>query len=453
MKRSTGITRSSCITSIGLALAVLAGSAWAQEQSTAQQQNSKPAHYTVIDLGSLGGPYSEAFFMNNNGAIGGVSSRADGTEHAFLWQEGVMADLGTLGGANSIAYGGPNLSNQLAGESDTAAEDPNGEDFCGFGTHHICHPFLWQPLLFGPGVMLTLPTLGGHNGEANGINDRGEVAGTAENATADTSCPVGQALHQFKPVTWWMGGIRELNTFPGDPDGVAMGTNDNGDVVGGSGDCGAYNANTGLNLLALHALLWKNGTVINLGNLKGNGEGAGILALNVNNGDEVVGESDTLDNASFHAFLWTRETGMQDLGTLHSDDIGSVASGLDDKGNVVGLSIDATFTPHAFLRSNGEAMIDLNTLIPATAPLFLLQACSINSRGEITGLAVENSTGDLHAFLATPSSSEADSDTAANTEQGGSREGRKVVLTENAGNQLQKSLRLRLPGGQPTQPQ
>jgi probable HAF family extracellular repeat protein len=232
-----------------------------------------------------------------------------------------------------------------------------------------------------------------------------------------------------------------------------MGTNDNGDVVGGSGDCGVFNANTGLNLVALHALLWHNGTAINLGNLKGTGEGAGILAFNVNNEDEVVGFSDTLNNASFHAFLWTGETGMLDLGTLHSDDIGSAATGLDDEGNVVGLSLDSTFTPHAFLRPKGEAMIDLNTLIPSDSPLFLLQACSINSRGELTGLAIENSTGDLHAFLATPSSSEAVSDSSAATEQGESSEGRKVVLTENARSQLQKLLRFHLPGVQPTQPQ
>jgi hypothetical protein len=56
-------------------------------------------------------------------------------------------------------------------------------------------------------------------------------------------------------------------------------------------------------------------------------------------------------------------------------------------------------TPHAFLRLNGEKMIDLNTLIATDSPCFLYQACSINSRGELTGLALEISTGELHAFL------------------------------------------------------
>src|ERR1035438_9517654 len=180
-------------------------------------QVAQPQHYTVTDLGTLGGPYSEAFYMNDKAAVGGVSSRADGTEHAFLWQKGVMADLGTLGGPNSEAFGGPNLWNELVGQSETADIDPDNENFCGFGTHQICRPFLWQPLPFEQGVMLRLPTLGGHNGQADGVNNRGEVVGTAENATADTSCPMGQSLHQFKPVSWRLGEIRELRTFSGDP--------------------------------------------------------------------------------------------------------------------------------------------------------------------------------------------------------------------------------------------
>lgn len=61
----------------------------------------------------------------------------------------------------------------------------------------------------------------------------------------------------------------------------------------------------------------------------------------------------------------------------------------------------ASFNPRAFLRQNG-VMTDLNTLIPANSPLHLLLACSINSSGQIVGLAV-TSGGELHGYLATPS--------------------------------------------------
>ena len=46
-------------------------------------------------------------------------------------------------------------------------------------------------------------------------------------------------------------------------------------------------------------------------------------------------------------------------------------------------------------------MTDLNTLVAAPSPLYLLTGCSINSRGEITGLGVTN-TGEIHTYLATP---------------------------------------------------
>jgi len=46
-------------------------------------------------------------------------------------------------------------------------------------------------------------------------------------------------------------------------------------------------------------------------------------------------------------------------------------------------------------------MTDLNTLVVGDSPLYLLTGCSINSRGEITGLGL-TSTGEIHTYLATP---------------------------------------------------
>jgi hypothetical protein len=47
-------------------------------------------------------------------------------------------------------------------------------------------------------------------------------------------------------------------------------------------------------------------------------------------------------------------------------------------------------------------MTDLDTLIPLDSPLILLEATgTINSRGQIAGIALQKSTGQVHAFLAT----------------------------------------------------
>jgi hypothetical protein len=84
-------------------------------------------------------------------------------------------------------------------------------------------------------------------------------------------------------------------------------------------------------------------------------------------------------------------------------------------------------------------MTDLNALIPADSPLFLIQACSINSRGEIVAIAIHKSTGDFHAYMATPKPSEGGGVSAAPTEQG-SGESTKVTLPENVRELLQQRL-------------
>jgi probable HAF family extracellular repeat protein len=361
---------------------------------------AQPARYTVTDLGTLkNGPLSVAIGVASDDIVNGASGLANGSQHAVLWYRGSIIDLATsgLGGANSGAFG-VNAIGVASGLAETSKLDPRGEDFCGFGTFHTCLPFVW----FG-GVMLPLPTLGGNNGEAGLINNRGEVAGNTENTTLDSTCPAGgpQRL-QEKPVIWRSGKANELPTAPGDSDGWAFGINDDGQVVGASGICSPLNPQTGVYILSRHALLWEgDGKVTDLGHLGGTGAfGPGNIAGEINNQGQVVGTSDVAGDTTFHAFLWTRGAGIQDLDTLKGD-FASAGLGINDSGDIVGASFDSNFNPRAFLWHEG-VMADLNTLIPANSPLFpLLFAHGINSRGEIVGFGV---TGDgaVHGFLATP---------------------------------------------------
>lgn len=155
-------------------------------------------------------------------------------------------------------------------------------------------------------------------------------------------------------------------------------------------------------------MLWeKDGSAHDLGNLGGTVNTAvlttGNIAWSIDNRGRVVGVSALPGNTTIHAFLWTRETGMQDLGTLPGD-ANSAGLSINDGGEVVGASLGAAgpiIGPvRAFLWRNG-VMTDLNTLIPADSPLYLLTAFAINNAGEIAGFGV-TSGGDIHGFLATP---------------------------------------------------
>lgn len=92
---------------------------------------------------------------------------------------------------------------------------------------------------------------------------------------------------------------------------------------------------------------------------------------------------------------------MADLGTV-TGDFSSAAFGINNNGQVVGQSCNSDISVcRAFLWQAG-AMTDLNTLIPADSPLSVISGGDINDRGEIVGIAVDQSTGEPLAFLAVP---------------------------------------------------
>ena len=76
----------------------------------------------MIDLGTLGGPFSAAFPVPSTPAARSwaTSITASGEIHAFLWEDGRMIDLGTLGGPLSQAFA-INARGQVVGDSSTAS--------------------------------------------------------------------------------------------------------------------------------------------------------------------------------------------------------------------------------------------------------------------------------------------------------------------------------------------
>jgi probable HAF family extracellular repeat protein len=353
--------------------------------------------YRVTDLGAPNNDnFSMGMGLNNHGWTENMDGVVNPPINSLLTTVAngravinigeLKIDLGTLGGKNSwINWGGINDRGEAVGMAETSVPDPDGEDVCAFGTGLTCRPFLWRD-----GHMSALPTVGGNNGQASAINNRGEVAGFAETAVADSTCPASFPSRIDLPVRWEHGEAHALPTVSGDPDGVAFGINDQGQAVGYSGNC----------TTALHAVMWANGTALPLPDL---GHARSNIANAINNQGQIVGQVRSADGTTFLAALW-QNGALTNLGTLPGDHA-AFATGINSRGQVVGSTFDSSLNwSHGFIWQDG-VMTDLNTLFPADSNLFVISATQINERGQISGMATVLSgpdAGNIHSFLATP---------------------------------------------------
>jgi probable HAF family extracellular repeat protein len=231
----------------------------------------------TIDLGVLpGGDFSQANAINPASQIVGSSDTSqapgggDNTSHAVLWHDGVMTDLGTLGGSGSLAWA-INAAGVVVGVSYM----PNNLDQ---------HAFLWRH-----GTMTDLGTLpGGWASQAYGINARGQVVGSS---TGDA------ALHGHA-VLWEGGAVIDLGVLPNAESSAATAIGASGDIVGWSGE--------GSTAPGTHAFLWRRGVMTDLGTLPG---GDVSIATGINAAGEIVGFSTAAESGPlglvFHAVKWT----------------------------------------------------------------------------------------------------------------------------------------------------
>ncbi len=389
--------RSRTYLTAAIALMILASSFSLQAQV---EQKKQPAKYYVFNLGSPLGGVPEPVGINDLGWISGGANLASNTSvHAVLWV-GAPMDLGTLGGPNSnVSWPNHSTKGEIAGIAETSQMNPLGEAWsCSaffFGADgYICRGFAWQD-----GVMSELPTLGGYDGYAAGVNNQGRVVGWAENTVHDPTCAGTQVL-QFEAVIWGprLNQMTQLPPLAPDPDSAATAINDKDQVVGISGLCSVAVGGAS----AEHALLWENGVPTDLGNIGGQ---AWNTPVALNNQGQIVGFANTSgdENAALSptAFIWTKASGMKAIAP-YGTDTNDIAFDVNEKGQIVGQSFNANSGASRAIFWQNNVLSDLNTLVIQPTSLYLTLAQGINDAGEIAGTAIDTSSGETVGFLAVP---------------------------------------------------
>jgi probable HAF family extracellular repeat protein len=269
------------------------------------------------DLGTLGGTQSVANSINDWGQIIGAALTATpdpyansplnacllcapasfalstiffpGTTetHAFVWQNGVMRDLHTLGGPDSNAWIS-NEQGEVAGWSFTSfvANPATGVP--------TVDPFFWSP---EDQKMVDLGGFGGTYGYVYWINNRGQIAGASNLPGDDTEHPFIWSKSQGMVDLFLGGGLG--GTF-GHPDSL----NDAGEVVG-------FALTTGDQVG--HGFLWRNGVMTDLGTV---GTDLDSEGSSINSQGQIAGTSFTFGVGDLHGFLWENGGPIVDLNTL-----------------------------------------------------------------------------------------------------------------------------------------
>jgi probable HAF family extracellular repeat protein len=312
--------------------------------------------YTITDLGTLsGGGYSAARSVNSTGEVTGAAGNNNtNLSSVFLYSNGSMTNLGTLGGPSGIGNG-INASGQIAGYSTNSA-----------GTY--------KAFIASNGKLTDIGDLGGGSAVGYGINDLGQVVGSAVTAKGENH-----------PFLYSNGKMIDLGTLGSSGNSwwnSATSINSAGTVVGTSYDAQGN----------FFGFVWRNGKMIKMGTLGGSWS----QAYAINNKGQVTGLA-YMKNGGAHAFI-TSGSKLVDLGTISGPTSTTWGFGINNSGVVVGQSTFSN-TYHAFVYSGGK-MKDLNKLIPAGSGWVLTDADSINDLGQIVGGGVHN--GHQHAFLLTP---------------------------------------------------
>jgi probable HAF family extracellular repeat protein len=284
-------------------------------------------HGTNTDLGVLNG-YLDAYAhgINDNSQIAGWCDAPFGNERAFLYSNGGMANLETLG---SLPTGG--YSEAYAINSATQI----------VGTATLANPAINHAVLYSGGTKKDLGALGGptYNSSAFGLNNVGVIVGESEVTSS-------AYVHAF---TYSNNVMSDLQTLPGGSYSHASAVNDSGVIVGEADTLVGAGTH-------IHAFVCPNGpgSMQDLGTLGGSESSANAI----NSAGQIVGYAVDSNSVS-RAFLYAGSK-LIDLNDLIPPGSGwanlEAATGINDAGQIAGYGTFTGGVYHAFLLTPARSL-------------------------------------------------------------------------------------------------
>jgi probable HAF family extracellular repeat protein len=303
--------------------------------------------YTVTDLG--GGTSLTA--INNHGEIAGsfyIGNNLDNPQHAFLYKNGKMIDLGTLPGYDTSVSTAINNLGEVVGLSYNANNTVTGSP---------THAFLYNGT-----KLIDLGT----GGQVLGINDSGEMTGYWNNksTTAIAFRYMGGKIFDIATIAIAKGG------------GVGAGVNDAGQVIG-----------TGLPSPE-YGFLYSNGRFQNLGDFQ---------PLSINAHGQMAGSEPPYGLGRACLYSGGHLTA---LGLLPGQ-VRNKAYSINDAGEIIGISYGPDASMETLFIYRGGQVYNLQEFL-VTPGWTLVNLGQINNAGQITGIATYIADRPSHGVLLTP---------------------------------------------------
>lgn len=320
--------------------------------------SAQSSRYVVQDLGQIDGSSSVAAAINDSGVVAGyIETPLRDTRAARATDGRTFEYVPGLEAVTSSASD-VNVFGDLAGIALVSASP--------WTLHAIRYT--------DAGGVEDLGSFGG-NSFGVGINRSGQVVGWSHAGSVFST-----RAFVATPGQW----LQDLGTLGGGSS-FGSGINDAGQVAGHSETTGgrwhAFRYTPGLGLLDL-----------------GTPADANSYGFGINASGQVVGRLST--TSSTHAFRYTDGIGIQDVHTVSAST--SEASDINDLGAVVGYMSTQGTPAHAFLYTDTDGMIDLNTAIDPASGWVLNGAWGINNAGEIVGQGTYQSQPAPRAFKLIP---------------------------------------------------